>query len=373
MKNVLWILLAGMIFSCSESKTEENQEVMPDMKKVYIGTYTNKESKGIYTFNFDLNTGDASLLSVTEGIESPSFLCLSPDGKNLYAVSELENGGVQAYAVGDSSLTFINAASSAGVHPCHISCSANGQWLYVGNYSSGSLSVLKRNPDGSISEPIQEIKHKGSSVNKSRQEAPHVHSITPSPDGKFVFVADLGIDKIVAYSQNDSTGMLTEAYEVAVTPGSGPRHFTFDPAGTHAYLVQELTGSVTVYDYASDGQLIFKQEISTLPDGFEGDNSSADIHISPDGKFLYASNRFHDSIVVYKIAEDGTLSLVSHHTVVGKVPRNFAIDGSGKYVLVANQDTDNIVVFVRDAETGKISPTGKEFKVSMPVCVLFER
>ncbi|MDP5140916.1 MAG: lactonase family protein, partial [Spirosomaceae bacterium] len=220
-----------------------------------------------------------------------------------------------------------------------------------------------------ISQPTQVIQHAGSGPNKERQEKPHVHSVNISPNNNDVFVPDLGIDKVMAYRLNTETGELTAGNHQTVTAGSGPRHFTFHPNGKFAYVIQELTNTVTAFKY-TDGKLTEIEEVTTLPKGFDGKSNCADIHISPDGKFLYGSNRFSDTIVSYKIDEaTGKLTMLGQTSVEGKTPRNFTISPTGKWVLVANQDSDNIVIFSRNTETGAIAPTGKEIKVSMPVCL----
>ncbi len=373
MKKIISLLSLSVLFSC-QPKTEESETEKAEPVKeltLLVGTYTKRDSEGIYMIKFNPETGDFREVGVTGDIEDPSFLALSPDKKYVYSVSEIGGGSVYAYALGDSSLNFISSESSGGVHPCHIAVDKTGKWVFTGNYSDGSLAVLPILENGGVGKFVQAIKHTGSGPNKDRQKEPHVHSVNVSPNNQDIYVPDLGIDKVMAYRFNDSTGTLTEGNSVAVSAGSGPRHFTFHPNGKYAYVVQELTGKVTAFKY-SDNTLETIEEVSTLPEGFEGKNSSADIHISPDGKFLYASNRFHDSIVIYEIDQKtGKLQQVSHHSVLGQMPRNFGITPNGKFLLVANQETDNIVIFERDAESGKISPTGKEIPVSMPVCLLF--
>ncbi|WP_341228216.1 lactonase family protein [uncultured Arcticibacterium sp.] len=370
MKYLLALLSVCMIVSC-QTQTEENVMESPEELTLLVGTYTARESEGIYMYKFNPETGDSRLVNVTKGLNNPSFLALSPNKKNVYAVSEIEGGSVVSLALGDSTLTEINIASSGGVHPCHITTDKSGKWVLTGNYSSGSLAVLPILENGGVGAPVQEISHKGKGPNKERQEAPHVHSVNVSPNNMDVFVPDLGIDKVMAYRLDAATGQLTEGKSMSVSAGSGPRHLTFHPNGKFAYVVQELTGAVTAFKYSDEG-LETIEEVSTLPEDFDGKNSSADIHISPDGKFLYASNRFVDTIAIFSIdKETGKLTELSHHSALGQMPRNFVISPSGKFILVANQESDNIVIFDRDEVTGKISPTNKEIKVSMPVCLLF--
>jgi 6-phosphogluconolactonase len=369
-KSILIPCITVLMFACQQSeqkkKTVEAKEI-----SLLVGTYTGRNSEGVYMYKFNPETAEVRLVDVAEGLKNPSFLALSPGNKYVYAVGEMEGGSVKGLSLGDSTLTLLNEVSSAGMHPCHLDVDQSGKWIIVGNYSSGSLAVLPIKEGGILGEAIQNIEHKGSGPNKDRQASPHVHSVNISPNNKDVFVPDLGMDKVMAYRLNDSTGILTEGKSMPVSLGSGPRHFTFHPNGKFGYVVQEMTGTVTVFNY-TDGSLETVEEVSTLPDGFEGKNSSSDLHISPDGKFLYAANRFHDSIVVFSINDEtGKLTQKSHHSTMGKVPRNFAISPDGKYVLVGNQESDNIIIFVRDASSGKLTPTGQEIVVSMPVCLLF--
>jgi 6-phosphogluconolactonase len=244
-----------------------------------------------------------------------------------------------------------------------------GQWIFVGNYTGGNLSVAKINKDGSIKQPHQVIQHYGSGPDKSRQEKPHVHSVNISPDNKCLVVADLGTDQLINYSFDSKTGKLTESQKIKVSDGSGPRHFVFHQTLPYAYLIQELTGKVSVFSY-KNGKLKFIEEVSSLPDQFDGKNSSADIHISKDGKYLYASNRYYDTVVGFTIDQiTGKVTQLGQTSTKGNLPRNFGITPDGKYMLVANQGTDNVVVF--KLENGKMIDLGLELSISMPVCVKF--
>ncbi|MFT5886674.1 MAG: 6-phosphogluconolactonase [Arcticibacterium sp.] len=369
-KSILVACVTGLMFSCEPAEQKEEIVEVEELT-LLVGTYTGRDSEGVYMYKFNPETAEVRLVDVAEGLINPSFLALSPDNMYVYAVGEMEGGSVKALSLGDSTITLLNEVSSAGVHPCHLDVDESGKWVIVGNYSSGSLAVLPIKDGGILGEAVQELKHKGSGPNKERQASPHVHSVNIAPNNKDVFVPDLGMDKVIAYRFNDSTGKLTEGKSMAVSPGSGPRHFTFHPNGKFGYVVQEMTGTLTVFNY-TDGNLETVEEVSTLPDGFDGKNASSDLHISPDGKFLYAANRYHDSIVVFSInAATGKLTQVSHHSTLGEIPRNFAISPDGKYVLVGNQESDNIIIFKRDIATGKLTPTGQEIAVSMPVCLLF--
>ena len=347
----------------------------PLQKEYYmlVGTYTKKTSEGIYVYKFNTETGDFSSVSVAKDIKNPSFLAISPDEKKVYSVGEVDGGAVLSFSFDKAagSLTPINSQASEGANPCHIELDKTGKWAFVGNYTGGNLSVLPILKDGSLGKAVQTINHEGKSINEARQEKPHVHSINISADNKQLFVPDLGIDKVMIYNFDAKLGKLSAANPVAaeVTPGSGPRHFTFHPNNKFAYVIQELNASITAFAY-QNGKLVKIQTVDTLPTDFKGNNSCADIHISADGRFLYGSNRFHDTLVIFEIdPKTGKLSLVGHQSVMGKTPRNFSLDPSNRFVLVANQDSDNIVIFKRDTKTGKLSPTGKEIAVSMPVCI----
>lgn len=351
-----------------------------------VGTYTRKNSEGIYVYKFNTNTGDFSRVSVASGIKNPSFLAVSPNQKYIYAVSEISDGAVYSYSFDKKTGTLTNLNTRAD--PCHISVDNTGKWVLVGNYSGGNLSVLPVEPNGSLGAASQTINHSGSGPNKGRQEKSHVHSINIAPNNRDIFVPDLGIDKIMTYSLNAQNGKLVEGEPAftKVADGSGPRHFTIHPNGKFAYVIQELSSTVKVFNYVS-GKLSPIQTITTLAKDFKDKNKSfcADIHISPDGKFLYGSNRYvdagnkngifaptntTDTIVMYSIDQKtGKLTYIGNEPVLGKIPRNFMITPNGKFVLVANQETDNITIFNRDAKTGKLSPTGKQIEVPVPVCL----
>lgn len=370
-KTLLPLLILLTAFSCTESSDNTTKTEAPQADNAYliVGTYTKKDSEGIYTFTFDENTGDFVPVDTVSGGSDPSFLDVAPNKKFVYAVNETNGGSVEAFSFADGKMASLNIVSSGGAHPCHIEIDKSGKWAVVGNYTGGNLAILPIGENGLLSEPTQVIQHSGSGLNKERQEKPHVHSVNISPSNKDVFVPDLGIDKVMAYRLNAETGELVEGNHQAVSAGSGPRHFTFHPNGKFAYVIQELTNTVTVFNY-TDSKLTEIEEVSTLPEGFDGKSNCADIHISPDGKFLYGSNRFSDTIVSYKIDEaTGKLTILGQTPVEGKTPRNFTISPTGKWVLVANQDSDNIVIFSRNTETGAIAPTGNEIKVSMPVCL----
>lgn len=364
-------LFACVIFltTACQSKKETTENKQADSPYLLIGTYTKRGSDGIYVYKFNEETGDFDSVSVATDVEDPSFLTIAPDKKHVYSVCETDGGSVVAFSFDNGKLTELNRAASGGAHPCYITTDHTGKWLFTGNYTGGSVGVLPILADGKVGEPIQIIQHEGNGPNAERQEKAHVHSVNVSPNNHDIFVPDLGIDKVMAYRLDEQTGKLTEGKSMVVSAGSGPRHFAFHPNGKYAYVIQELTGKITAFAY-QDSVLTQIEEVSTLPKDFTGKNACADIHISPDGKYLYGSNRFYDTIVTFSIDEaTGKLTQLSQTSVNGKVPRNFTISPNGKFVLVANQETDNIVIFKRDEKTGAITPTGKEIKLSMPVCL----
>lgn len=363
------LLLPGLLNAQDTANSHEQY--------LLIGTYTKKQSEGIYVYTFNTETGAFKHVSTAKGVDNPSYLVIAPDKKHIYSVNEVgteRTGSVSAFELDHSTgqLQFLNKQPAGGEGPCYVNTDKDGSHVLVGNYASGSLSVLPVQPDGSVGPPQQTLQHTGSSVNKNRQEKPHVHCVEFSPDYQYLFVPDLGIDKVGIYKYTQEAPPLREANPpyAALPPGSGPRHITFHPNGKWAYLVHELDGKVTAYGY-NNGQLTALQTISTLPDHYNDDISCADIHVSPDGKFLYASNRQAlNNIVYYAIDQQtGKLQYKGEQSTGGKIPRNFMIDPTGNFLLAANQSTDNIVVFKRDKATGALQPTGQEIKISMPVCL----
>lgn len=345
------------------------------------GTYTSGKSEGIYVYKFNSVTGESKLLS-TINASNPSFLTVSPDEKFVYAVYENADstrftvtGFIASFSFDKKTgkLSFINKQESGGKHPCYITIDNSGKWVFAGNYSSGSVAVLPVNTDGSLGIANQTIQHEGSSVLQGRQEEPHVHATVLSKDNKFLYVPDLGIDKLLIYEFNKKSGRLTEAKNpfVVTKPGAGPRHFEFHPNGKFAYLMEEMAGSVSVYQTAKKGNLILIQNISALPRDFSGAIGSADIHVSPDGKFLYSSNRGESNTIgIFKInPKNGLLTWISAQSTLGKTPRNFNFDPSGNFLLVANQNSDEIVVFKRNKETGLLTDSGKRINIPNPVCI----
>ncbi|MDQ1140138.1 lactonase family protein [Pedobacter agri] len=341
-----------------------------------IGTYTAPgKSEGIYTYNFNTNNAESSLKHVTKGTSNPSYLTLSPDSKFVYAVNETGNTSTVTafkYEAKTGTLTFLNKVDSHGADPCFITADAKN--VIVANYSGGSLAVFARNADGSLSEAVQVIKHTGKSIDpKGRQESAHVHMVKFTPDHKHLIVNDLGEDQTYIYHYNptgkDQT--LTARKVLKTNAGTGPRHITFSPNGKNAYLVHEFNGSITAFNY-SNGSLAKIQEIATTAKDFTGKIDAADIHVSADGKFLYETNRGDaNSISTFAILPAGKLKLVETVSTLGRGPRNFTIDPSGKYVLVGHQYTNDVIIFNRNKTTGKLTDSGKKIDVGAPVCLVF--
>jgi 6-phosphogluconolactonase len=344
----------------------------------FVGTYTRDDSVGVYAYTFDVDTGELFPIG-SAPLDNPSYLALHPSGKVLYAINEVsefngeKGGAISALAISDSGdLTLLNQQSVKGPGPCHLCIDATGKYALVANYGGGSVCVLPIGEDGALHEASDFIQHEGSSINERRQKEPHAHSINLDTQNRFAYVADLGMDKVLAYELDLQTGKLALAQTVTVKPGQGPRHFDMHPNGKYAYLINEIGNTVNAYDYeASTGALTQIQSINTLPDGFFGSSHTADIHVSPDGRFVYGSNRGHDSITIYAVGQDGRLTRVGQEPTGGENPRNFAIDPEGNFLLAANQNTNNIVTFRINKEDGGLEKTGAEINVPRPVCLKF--
>ena len=347
---------------------------------LFVGTYTKGKSEGIYVYDFNTVTGKATPLSIAKGIENPSYLALSVNGRNLYSVVENgreKPGELSAFSFDPATgkLTLQNKRPTGGDDPCYVAVAPDGKFVITGNYSGGNISVFPILADGSLGEQTENIQHAGSSVNTQRQEKAHVHSTIFSPDGQYVIVPDLGMDKLMIYQYDPKKKqplLPAKTPFVNTEPGSGPRHFVFHPTLPYAYLIEELSGMVSVYSY-ENGKLTFVQRVNNHPYDFTGIKGSADIHISADGKFLYASNRGEsNTIAVFSIhPTDGKLSNLGFQSTMGIAPRNFSIDPSGKWLLAANQESDNIIVFSRSQESGLLNNSGTSISVPNPVCVKF--
>lgn len=344
---------------------------------IIVGTYDSPKSEGIYVFRFNSDDGSAKEISHVK-TSNPSFIAISPDERFVYAVHETKpqdgkGGDIAAFAFNKETgtLMLINRQLSGGDHPCHVEVDKTGKWLFASNYSSGSLSVLSIQADGSLGAATT-IQHTGAGKHPQRQKGPHTHGAIISSDNRQLFVTDLGIDKVLIYSFDATTGKLTPSEQsfAQSVAGAGPRLFTFHPNNKLAYLIEELSGTVVLFKYKK-GKLETKQRISTLPAGDTSFAGSADIHVSPDGKFLYASNRGDvNTIAIYSIKKrNGKLTLIGHQSTLGKTPRNFSIDPSGKFLLCENQNSDEIVIFKRDLLTGLLTDTGKRIAVGKPVCI----
>ncbi len=348
---------------------------------VYIGTYSSGDDDGIHVYRLDMATGALAHQSSIGGIDNPSFLDIAPNRRFLYAIGEVSavgdrpGGAVAAFAIDQQSgaLTHINTESTVGTGPCHISIDRAGQYALVANYGGGSVAILPIREDGSLGAATDFVQHEGSSVNPGRQEGPHAHSIMVSPNNKHALAPDLGIDKVLIYAIDHDEGTLVAQTPAEIAPGSGPRHLAFHPDSQRAYVINELSNTITAFDYDADaGTLATTQTISTLPEGYAEVSHTADIHVHPTGRFLYGSNRGHDSIAVYAIAQDtGQLALVEIVPTGGANPRNFGLDPTGTYLIVGNHSTDDIFTFKIDQDTGKLTPTGHKAEVPSPVCHKF--
>jgi 6-phosphogluconolactonase len=352
--------------------------------RVYFGTYTGKDSRGIYVSTFDSATGKLGAPDLAAEATSPSFLAIHPSRKFLYAVGEIANfegqkntGGVSAFAIDPATgkLTLLNQQSSQGAGPCHITVDRAGKTALVANYGGGSIASLPIAADGKLQPAASAIKHEGKSVNAKRQNEPHAHSINLDPQNRYAFAADLGLDKVLVYKFDATTSslVLNDPPSGAVAPGSGPRHFAFHPSGKFAYVINELANTVTAFAFdVQSGKLSEMQVISTLPADFTGTSYTAEVVAHPSGKFLYGSNRGHDSLAVFRIDEaTGKLAAQGQVSTGGKTPRNFNIDPTGQWVLAANQGTGNVVVLKVDMSTGNLSATDQSINVGAPVCVRF--
>ena len=352
--------------------------------RLYIGAYTQSlgwiegQAKGVALYQLDSVSGKMEKLSETAS-DNPSFLTLHPSGKYLYATNEITKFGVppdnavSAFSVaGDGSLTLLNQQASLGGSPCFISIEPTGKYALVANYSGGNFVMYPIGSDGKLAEASDNSMHRGSGPDKSRQEAPHAHSINIAPGGKFALGCDLGLDKIFVYRIDLENGKLVPHSEGVVAGGSGPRHLDFHPNGKFVYVINEMGGTMTVFTWESGaGKLNAIQTISTVPADYTGPKWCADVHVHPNGKFVYGSNRAHDSIVIYGVDEStGKLSLIGHESTRGKTPRNIALTPAGDLLLAANQDSSNVAVFQIDSATGKLHHLVTN-QVPTPVCVKF--
>src|SRR5579864_4624658 len=352
---------------------------------LFVGTYTNTKagSKGIYAYRYDASSGQLTSLGLAAETENPSYLAVDPTHRFLYAVNELENyqgaksGAVTAFAIDHKTgkLSKLNEVASRGEDPCYLSLDKTGKYVLVANYTSGNIAAFPVQKDGSLGEASAFVQHHGTGPNKDRQEGPHAHFIRTTTDNRFAVVSDLGLDKLLVYRFEAANGSLSPNDPPAadVPPGEGPRHVAFAPNNRFAYTVNELKSSVTALTFdASAGVLKAFQTVSTLPKDFTGQNDGAEVHVAPNGKFLYTSNRGHDSIAQFSIDQSsGRVTLVHNFPIQGKTPRDFELDPPGTHLLVAGQDTNNVVVFSIDSKTGELRPTGQSVDVPAPVSLTF--
>jgi 6-phosphogluconolactonase len=383
----LWTISLGQVGAAKNS---------PHKKYLlFIGTYTGKESKGIYSYRFDAGTSELTPLGVAAETTNPSFLTIDRSGRFLYAVNEThefeggKSGGVSAFSINRQTgkLTLLNTVSSRGADPCYIALDQTGKYLLVANYTGGNLAAFPIAADGRLGEASSVVADQGTlGPNKERQDAPHSHWIEASADNRFAYVADLGLDRVLIYRFDAAKGALTktsyadslapnasDSFSARLAPGSGPRHAALSSGNGHfMYVLGELDSVVTVFANDAGKTLRSVQRISALPAGFSGQNTAAEIAIHSNGKYLYTSNRGDDSIAVFSInGHKGTLTLVGRFSTQGKTPRSFTIDPAGKLLLVANQESDDIVVFRIDPKSGKLISIGQQLRVPSPVCLKF--
>jgi len=374
----------GSLVICVSSIAEVPQgQGTSSQATLYVGTYTKAKSKGIYLLHMDLATGKLTEPELAAETTNPSYLAIAPGRKFLYAAAEIDNfngkhsGAISAFAIDPASgkLTLLNAQPSGGSGPCFVTIDKAGRNALVANYNTGSVAVLPIGDDGKVGEPSSVIQHHGSGPDKSRQAGPHAHSINLDAANRFALACDLGLDKVFVYQFDGAKGTLTanDPQSAAAPPGAGPRHLVFHPNGRFVYVSDEMAHAVTSFSYDADkGVLTSMETVPTLPADFHGSDTSADLHMHPSGKFLYASDRGANTIAVFSVdAETGKLTPASHQSTGGKTPRNFAIDPTGAFLIAANQDSNSLVVFRIDAQTGALTPTGDSAEVGAPVCVKF--
>jgi 6-phosphogluconolactonase len=376
---VQWLFLASVVGLVAVVSAEAASGAKD---RIYIGTYTEHGSQGIYVCEFDASTGTLTPPELAAATANPSFLAVAPDRHFLYAINETDHfngqptGGVTAFSVAPATgkLTLLNQVSSLAPGPAYITLDRSGHYALVANYDEGSVAVYRIQPDGRIGDSTAFVRHYGSSVDKERQKGPHAHSIAMSPDNRYAIVADLGLDELLVYPFDASQGTLGTPRVVKADPGVGPRHLTLAASGKFVYVINEMQSSLTVYSYdASDGSMAPRQKISTLPTSFHGENTAAEVVLDPTEKFLYASNRGDDnSIGVFTVDRaKGTVTLVEFVPTGGKTPRNFAIDPSGRWLVAANQDSNNIITFRINSKTGRLTRAGKAIEVDSPTIVDF--
>lgn len=369
---------------------------MEDELYVYVGTYTrpirfgtnrvlNGRGEGIYVFHMDPHSGSLEPCGTIKEVVNPSFLAMNPEKPFLYAVNEMKEfrgeptGTVSSFSVDpeEGEFEFLNKRPTQGTDPCHVTVDKTGNYAFVANFSSGSVSAYPIIGEEGLGEATEFIQHRGSSADPNRQEGPHAHSVTLGPANRHAYVCDLGMDKVLVYGFDSGSGKLKakSKQHFETRPGAGPRHFKFHPNGEFAYLINELDSTLVALSYEKEsGALTEIQTVSTIPEDFEGENTCAEVQVSPSGEYVYGSNRGHDSIVIYKIDPGtGKLSYVDHQSSLGKTPRHFSIDPTGRFLLTANQDSDTVVTFKIDQKTGELENIGQITDVPTPVCIRITR
>jgi 6-phosphogluconolactonase len=365
-------LLAAAIFA---------HGAVPAKYLVYIGTYTDHGSQGIYVCDFDPSSGRLTSPRLAAETSEPSFLTVAPDRRFLYTVNEFDRfngqptGALSAFSIDPATgkLALLNQVPSRDSGPAFITLDRSGRYVLVANYTLGSVAAFPLLPDGRIGESTAFVRHQGSSVNPERQAGPHAHAILMSPDNRFAIVADLGLDQLLVYPFDASRGTLGQAHAIKADPGVGPRHLVLAAGGQIVYVINEMSSTLTVYSYhSSDGGMAPIQKISLLPSKFAGESTAAEVVLSPSGKFLYGSNRGDDSIAVFGVdPKTGTLTLIERVPTGGKTPRSLAIAPSGEWLLAANQDSNSVVTFRIHRESGRLTPAGQSIEVNSPAMVDF--
>jgi len=371
-------ITAFVLFTCMATALSS---IAADGPLVFVSEFVAGDDGAIQAYRLDSESGTMTATQRNGGISSPFFMALSPDHRFLYAIDAEKFGGpddeeVAAFAIEDENgkLRSLNRQTSRGTASCYLDIDSTGKTILVANYSSGNVASLPVKADGSLGEPSAFFQHEGASVNPKRQKGPNAHSIIVSPDNRFAYAADLGIDQILCYRLEAAAGKISKNADhssTALAPGSGPRHLRFHPNGRYLYAINELLNTITLFDYDADsGKLTEKQTIATLPQDFEGTSHTADLKITADGKYLYGSNRGHDSIAAYRIADDGQLTLIEMVPSLGKGPQNLAVTADGKWLLCANMPGNNVVIFAIDSASGSLKPVGDPIESKMPACIM---
>ena len=362
-------LLLLIVISFLACESQESKEML------YIGNFSNDDKSGIYVAEFDRESQEMQIIDTVTTPKNPSFLSIHPSGDYLFSVNResvndnAQHGSLSVFQINDKAgLVFINQVSTGDSGPCYVSTDQEGQWLFTAHYGGGSWGVHQVMSQGEVSEKVALYRNKGSSIDTIRQKAPHAHMISTDPNNQYILISDLGTDQVNIHSIEPTFDSLSV---ISTTPGSGPRHFTFHPEKNILYIAEELSSTISVWPFSPQDTVNQLQRVSTIPDDFKVKNSVADVHLSPDGNFLYVSNRGHNSLAIFSVSEDGTLNLVGHQSTMGERPRNFCMDPQGEFVWVANRDSHEVVLFSRDKTTGLLQFTGKKISVPQAVCIKY--